>query len=208
MLACLAAAQPPAKPYARGIVLVDLRVNDAPGWALIDTGSPFTYVDSSLRDELCGPQEASSKTPPAKTAEAKLWIGGKLTVKQTVRFLDLQPFNDSSAKRPLIAVIGRDLLSGYALGVDMRRGRLRLWKGGKVDADTVKRWGDGAAVIAHGDDDSVGRSAYRRSAPCADVDPGVHAVSLQNRVITAPEATRERSRRRFEEATRERHEAT
>lgn len=135
---CVALPQePPPRRFARGVVLVDLRVGDVPGWALIDTGSPHTYVDAGLRDALCGPSDGK---PPKQVVQAKLWIAGKLTVRQDVRFLDLDGFNDAVAKQPLIAILGRDLLGSYAIGIDVNRHRMRLWKGGKVPAETILRW--------------------------------------------------------------------
>jgi hypothetical protein len=137
LCAACGAQAPLKREYARSILLVQLRVGDAPGWALVDTGSPTTYVDVSLKDDVAG---VGSQ---AKSAVAKLWIGGKMTVKQSVRFLDLQPFDNSAAKRPLIAILGRDLLGQYAVGIDTQRRMMRLWKGGKVPLETVRRWGDG-----------------------------------------------------------------
>jgi hypothetical protein len=137
------ATRQPAPAFAHGIPLVDIRVGDAPGWAMVDTGSPYTYVDTDLRDALAGPQDPHSKTGPAKSAAAKLWIGTSLWVKQTVRFLDLESFDASTAKHPLIAILGRDVLGTYAFGIDVKRGRMKLWKGGRVSPEAIEKWASG-----------------------------------------------------------------
>lgn len=174
-LQCVAdAQQPPARQFARGVVLVDLRVGDAPGWALVDTGSPHTYVDVSLREALCGPMDGK---PLPKTVQAKLWIAGKLSVRQDVRFLDLDSFNGSVAKQPLISILGRDLLGGYAFGIDVKRHRLRLWKGGNVPVDTIRRWAVGKDAAGYAVDVQLDRPPS---------NPGDEIVALD--LGTSPES--------------------
>ena len=135
--------------YARGMAVVEVRVNEAAtAHLLVDTGAQVTTFSAAAAERLMLP--ASSTTPDSSVFKAR----GTL---QSLRcgalrwdnpaFAIARPAADvwsatALAQGTLDGSIGIDLLAAYSLGFDLaaHQPSITLWAGGRSDASDYAVW--------------------------------------------------------------------
>jgi predicted aspartyl protease len=147
--------------YVEGTILIQAEIAGHHGWMLIDTGASNSVVDSTLAQSAklaVGPTEGQIYSagghlvPRRKVEDVPLVIPSLFSVRMPMISTDLSPLAQI-AKRPVIGVIGFDLLSNMLLAVDRKAGTLVLLPGkatmrGPVKAIPLVRAGDRVQIAA------------------------------------------------------------